>query len=64
MEKSICILCCGAPAGGMNSGIRAAARYALNVGYKVYGANAGFAGLMEDDISEITWMDVDGYVSR
>lgn len=60
MEKSLCILCCGAPAGGMNSAIRAAARYAMNFGYKVYGAICGFDGLRTGDIKEIQFMDVEG----
>lgn len=46
----------------LDSAIRASARYAMNLGYKVHGVICGFDGLMTGDIKEIDFMEVEGYV--
>ena len=51
----------GAPAGGMNTATRAAARLALNRGHTPLVINNGFAGLIAGDLHELNWMDVEGW---
>eukprot|EP00123_Amoebidium_parasiticum_P018421 comp24198_c0_seq1/m.44425 comp24198_c0_seq1/g.44425 ORF comp24198_c0_seq1/g.44425 comp24198_c0_seq1/m.44425 type:complete len:757 (-) comp24198_c0_seq1:546-2816(-) len=60
-EIAIAILHCGAPCAGMNSAVRAAARFALNRGYTVYGIANGFTGFEKEEMREINFMDVNGW---
>lgn len=53
----------GAPAPGMNTIVRTAVRWGANHGLTMLGIQNGFAGLIEGDIRELTWMDVRGLVS-
>lgn len=62
--KNIAILTSGGDAPGMNSAIRAAAKYAMSKGIKVYGIKRGYAGMLHDEIFEMTSMDVSGVVDR
>ncbi|CAG8458067.1 293_t:CDS:10 [Funneliformis caledonium] len=54
----------GAPAGGMNPATRAAVRYALNRGHTPIAIYNGFAGLLQDNLRELSWLDVDGWASK
>ncbi|KAJ1960517.1 6-phosphofructokinase, alpha subunit, partial [Dispira parvispora] len=51
----------GAPAGGMSAATRAIVRYALNRGHTPLAINNGFPGLIRGDLTEMSWMDVDGW---
>ncbi|KNC78631.1 hypothetical protein SARC_08951, partial [Sphaeroforma arctica JP610] len=62
--KSVGIICVGAPASGMNSASRAAVRYAMNFGCKVYGIRDGFDGFEKGDLVEISFMEVSGWSSE
>ena len=53
----------GAPAAGMNSCTRACVRLLLYKGHTVLGVSEGFSGLLEDDIKEMKWNDVDEWSS-
>ena len=53
----------GAPAPGMNSAARAAVRLALDKGHQVFGISNGFKGFVDGEISEMQWMDVNGWAS-
>jgi 6-phosphofructokinase 1 len=57
----IAIVHSGAPAGGMNTATRAAARLALNRGHTPVVINNGFAGLIAGDLHELNWMDVENW---
>ncbi len=52
------ILTSGGPAPGVNSVINAATLEALNLGWEVYGALDGFAGLIDDRLKPLTIQDV------
>jgi 6-phosphofructokinase 1 len=54
----------GGPAPGMNAAVRVAARVALARGHDVVGIRRGFRGLLEDDVIDLDWMSVSGWVSR
>ncbi|KAF8983921.1 6-phosphofructokinase, alpha subunit [Entomortierella lignicola] len=54
----------GAPAGGMNAAVRAAARYAFNNGHRVFAISNGFPGLIAGHVNEMKWMDVDGWIAQ
>eukprot|EP01134_Creolimax_fragrantissima_P005798 CFRG5798T1 len=58
---SVGIICCGAPAGGINSACRAAVRYAMNFGCRVYGVHNGFSGFEAGDLREVSFMEVSGW---
>lgn len=58
------ILTSGGDAPGMNAAIRSAAKYAMSKGIKVYGIRRGYAGMLHDEIFEMTSTDVSGVVDR
>ena len=58
------VMTIGAPAAGMNSCARAFARLLLYQGHTVLGIDEGFVGLLQDDVHEITWKEVDSWGSR
>eukprot|EP00127_Corallochytrium_limacisporum_P004015 Clim_evm64s156 gene=Clim_evmTU64s156 len=58
------IICCGAPAAGMNSAIRGAVRMALQEGMEVYGIRDGYSGLADGQIEQMDWKSVEGWVNR
>lgn len=62
--KNIAILTSGGDAPGMNAAIRSAAKYAMSKGIKVYGIKRGYAGMLHDEIFEMTSMDVSGVVDK
>ncbi|CAG8436091.1 756_t:CDS:10 [Ambispora gerdemannii] len=54
----------GAPAGGMNQATRAAVRFALNRGHITLAIQNGFPGLLDDNVHELSWIDVDGWAAK
>ncbi len=54
----------GAPAGGMNAATRAAVRYCLRQGHTPFAISNGFRGLLDDNISEMSWLGVDSWMAR
>ncbi|KAK0235885.1 phosphofructokinase domain-containing protein [Armillaria nabsnona] len=60
----VAILHMGAPAGGMNAATRAAVRYCLRQGHTPFAINNGFRGLLDDNISEMSWLGVDSWMPR
>lgn len=62
--KSIAILTSGGDSPGMNNALRAAAKYAIQKGIKVYGIKRGYLGMLNDEIFELTNKDVSGIVDR
>ncbi|EST05664.2 Phosphofructokinase domain protein [Kalmanozyma brasiliensis GHG001] len=54
----------GAPAGGMNAATRTAVRYCLAKGHEAVVIYNGFPGLLEDNVSMLTWLRVDGWATR
>ncbi|KAL8728274.1 MAG: hypothetical protein Q9166_005515 [cf. Caloplaca sp. 2 TL-2023] len=71
MQMRIGIIHVGAPAGGMNAATRAAVAYCLTRGHTPVALHNGFPGLCRhhDDqpvgsVREVTWLDVEGLVSK
>lgn len=62
--KNIAILTSGGDSPGMNTAVRAAAKYALSKGLTVYGIKRGYAGMLNDEVFEMTSKDVSGIVDR
>lgn len=52
--KSIALLTSGGDSPGMNCAIRAVVRTAIGSGIKVFGVHRGYAGLLANEISELT----------
>jgi 6-phosphofructokinase 1 len=57
------IMNAGGPAPGMNAAVRAAVRLILDKGHVPLGISRGFRGLIRGEISELHWMDVDGWAA-
>ncbi|MGI6229085.1 MAG: 6-phosphofructokinase [Christensenellales bacterium] len=62
--KKLAILTSGGDSPGMNACIRAAVRYAIYNGYKVYGAARGYVGLLQNDIFEMHTRSVSDIIHR
>lgn len=60
----VAIMHIGAPAGGMNAATRAAVRYCIKQGHTPLAVHNGFRGLLDDAIHELSWLGVDGWMSR
>lgn len=60
----IAVLNAGAPSPGMNTAGRAAIRLGLDAGHIMLGVRNGFEGLIDDEVEEMSWMSVTGWVSR
>ncbi|ELU40749.1 6-phosphofructokinase alpha subunit [Rhizoctonia solani AG-1 IA] len=54
----------GAPAGGMNAATRAAVRYCLERGHTPLAINNGFPGLLDDSVTQLSWLRVDNWMTR
>ncbi|XP_064419480.1 ATP-dependent 6-phosphofructokinase, liver type-like isoform X1 [Latimeria chalumnae] len=61
---SLAILNVGAPAAGMNSAVRAAARVGMAAGHTVYAVQDGFEGLAKGEIKEVKWRDIRGWTGQ
>lgn len=62
--NTIGVLTSGGDAPGMNAAIRAVVRTALSSGKRVVGINRGFAGLLDEDITEMTAKSVADTIQR
>lgn len=60
--KRIAVLTSGGDAPGMNACVRAVVRYGIAAGAVVYGIQRGYAGLMNNDISELDSRSVAGSI--
>ncbi|KAJ3062899.1 6-phosphofructokinase, alpha subunit [Podochytrium sp. JEL0797] len=60
----IAIIHTGAPAGGMNTATRIAARLCLNRGHTPLAIRNGFSGLCRDEVTPLTWQEVIGWQSK
>ncbi len=63
-RKKIAVMTSGGDAPGMNACVRAVVRAAIYEGYKVYGINRGYSGLLEGDIQELDARSVADVISR
>jgi len=57
------VLNAGAPAPGMNTASRTFVRLGLDKGHIMMGINNGFEGLAENEVVELSWMDMSGWAS-
>lgn len=62
--KSVGVLTSGGDAPGMNAAIRAVTRSAIYEGWKVYGIHRGFAGLISEEIEEMSTNSVSNIIQR
>jgi 6-phosphofructokinase 1 len=62
--KNLAVLTSGGDAPGMNAAIRAVTKYAMKKGITMYGIKRGYAGMLQDEIFEMTSKDVSGIVDR
>jgi len=62
--KNIAILTSGGDSPGMNTAVRAAAKFAFDKGLTVFGIRRGYAGMVNDDIYEMEPKDVSGIIDR
>jgi len=60
----IALLNVGGLAPGMNAAAAAAVRLGLDRGHTMLGVNGSFRGLMDRDVRELRWGDVEGWTSR
>jgi len=60
--KSIAVLTSGGDAPGMNAAIRAVVRMGIAQGWKVYGVQHGYAGLIAGDMEPLAARDVSGII--
>ncbi|KAJ3116750.1 6-phosphofructokinase, alpha subunit [Phlyctochytrium bullatum] len=60
-KMRIGIIHMGAPAGGMNSATRVAARVCLNRGHVPLGIRNGFSGLIRGEIAPLKWQELIGW---
>lgn len=62
--KAIGILTSGGDAPGMNAAIRAVVRSAIYYGYKVYGIEKGYRGLLDEEFIEMSLSSVGDIIQR
>lgn len=62
--KSIAVMTSGGDSPGMNAAVRASVRSALHAGLEVYGVEAGYQGMIEDCIFQMSHSDVANIISR
>ena len=55
------ILNAGGPAPGMNAAVRAAVRLTIDKGHTPFAIYRGFRGLINDNVTELEWMSVNGW---
>ena len=64
MSRRIAILTSGGDASGMNAAVRAVVRCALDRGWRTFGVERGYAGLIEGAFRELGDRDVGGIIHR
>jgi 6-phosphofructokinase 1 len=60
----VVILTGGADAPGMNAAVSVAARCLMNHGIPVYGSKDGFFGMVNDNLVDLGWHDLVGWINR
>jgi 6-phosphofructokinase 1 len=60
-RHTLAVMNVGAPACGMNAAIRSFVRLAMTYRCQVLGIRFGFEGLLNDDVNELLWTDVQGW---
>lgn len=60
----IAIIHGGGPAPGMNTAVRAAVRIGRDRGHVMLGVRNAFRGLINNEITELDWMSVNGWATR
>ncbi len=63
-QKTLALITCGWPAPGMNNALRTAVRLGLAHGYKMLGIKQGAEGLINNNVHEFSWMDVEEWAAR
>ena len=63
-QLRLAVMHAGGPAPGMNTAARVAIRLGLDKGHVMLGIQNGVKGLLENDIHEMSWMSVHGWVNR
>jgi 6-phosphofructokinase 1 len=58
------VLHAGGPAPGMNTAVRVAVRVGMNEGHRLVAVRNGFRGLARNQVDELEWMSVSGWMSR
>ncbi len=53
----------GSPAPGMNAAVRASVRIGIDKGHFMFGIHNGYLGLINEEISEMEWMSVNGWAT-
>jgi 6-phosphofructokinase 1 len=62
--RRIAVINVGALAPGMNAAAKAAVRLGLDRGHTMLGINGSFEGLVNGDVVELKWGDVEGWTSQ
>ncbi|VEG30044.1 6-phosphofructokinase [Actinomyces howellii] len=63
-NKRVAIIHAGGLAPGMNTAARAAVRLGLDHDFTMLGVYGGFPGLLDGDVHELSWDDVEGWVGN
>ena len=61
--KRVAIVHAGGLAPGMNTAARAAVRLGLDHGFTMLGVEGGFPGLIDGEVHELAWHDVEGWAA-
>ncbi|PWD49611.1 6-phosphofructokinase [Serinibacter arcticus] len=62
-SRRIAIMHAGGLAPGMNSAVRAAVRFGMSRGHTMLGVRGSFQGLIDAEIDELAWGDVDDWLA-
>jgi 6-phosphofructokinase 1 len=62
-QKTIALITCGWPAPGMNNAVRTAVRIGLAQNCRMLGIKQGAEGLINNEVDELDWMDVEEWVA-
>ncbi|MDD5597711.1 MAG: 6-phosphofructokinase [Victivallaceae bacterium] len=62
-QRTLALITCGWPAPGMNNALRTAVRLGLAQGCRMLGIKQGAEGLINNDVHEFGWMDVEEWVA-
>ncbi len=60
---NILVMNASGPSPGMNMAVRAAVRFGIDQGHRVLGVKNGFEGLIDGNIRELEWMEVEDWTS-
>ncbi len=63
-RRRVGIMHAGGLAPGMNTAARAAVRMGIDAGWSMWGIKGGFPGLIDGDVRELRWSDVDSWVGE